>query len=159
MIFCYLIVVAVIIADQTVKYFISSGMEVGQTIPVIENVFHITYVQNRGAAFSMWEQQWLILIVLPAVALAAGLVLIFIKRSSWSRSMLISVAFICGGGIGNFIDRLCQGYVVDMFDCRFIPFMDFPVFNIADIFICVGCGLLLVDVIFLEGKRENGKQR
>ena len=151
----YLIAAVVIILDQIVKYLVYSGMEPGQSVSVIDNVFHITYVENQGAAFSMWEQQWIVLIGLPAVALAAGLVLIYVKRRAWSRCTLLSIAFICGGGIGNFIDRICRGYVVDMFDCRFIPAIDFPVFNIADIFICVGCGLLLIDVIFFEGKREK----
>ena len=86
---------------------------------------------------------------------SAGLASIWIKRTKWSRVTLTSVAFICGGGIGNLIDRIARGYVVDMFDCRFIPGIDFPVFNVADIFICVGCGLLLLDVIFLEGKRAE----
>ena len=153
----YFIVAGIIVLDQLVKYLVYSGMDAGQTIPVIENILHITYVENQGAAFSMWQQQWIVLIGLPAVALAAGLVLLYVKRRSWSRCMLLSIAFICGGGIGNFIDRVHQGYVVDMFDCRFIPFMDFPVFNIADIFICVGCGLLLLDVIFFEGKREKSE--
>lgn len=151
----YLIVAAIIIFDQIVKYLISSNMDAGQTISVIDNIFHITYVQNQGAAFSMWEEQWIVLIGLPAIILIVGLVFIYIQRNAWSKCMLTSVAFICGGGIGNFIDRIYQGYVVDMFDCRFIPLFDFPVFNIADIFICIGCGLLLLDVIFFEGKREK----
>lgn len=153
--FC--MIAAVVIFDQAVKYFISSGMITGQTIPVIENVVHITYVRNEGAAFSMWEQQWIILIVLPAAALAAGLILIFRKHRTWSKCMLTAVSFICGGGIGNLIDRVSNGYVIDMFDCRFISFIDFPVFNVADIFICVGCGLLLLDVIFLEGRRSRNE--
>ena len=151
----YLIIAAIIVSDRIVKLLVSSNLAVGETIPLIENVFHITYVQNRGAAFSMWEQQWIILVALPAVVLAAGLASIWIKRTKWSRVTLTSVAFICGGGIGNLIDRIARGYVVDMFDCRFIPGIDFPVFNVADIFICVGCGLLLLDVIFLEGKRAE----
>lgn len=150
----FIVTAAVILVDQLVKRAVLSNMTVGETIPLLENIFHITYVQNRGAAFSMWEQQWVVLIVIPTVALAAGLVLIYIKRETWSRLTLLSVALICGGGIGNLIDRIMQGYVVDMFDCRFFPFFDFPVFNVADISICVGCGLLLLDVIFLEGKRQ-----
>ena len=116
---------AVILVDQLVKRAVLSNMTVGETIPLLENIFHITYVQNRGAAFSMWEQQWVVLIVIPAVALAAGLVLIYIKRETWSRLTLLSVALICGGGIGNLMDRIMQGYVVDMFDCRFFPFFGF----------------------------------
>ncbi len=144
---------AIIVLDQIVKHMVMNSMYTGQSIPVLENIFHLTYVQNRGAAFSMWEQQWVILTVIPAVVLAAGLVLMWIKRRKWSTVMLTALAFICGGGIGNLADRIVRGYVVDMFDCRFIPFIDFPVFNVADVFICIGCGLLLLDVIFLEEKR------
>ena len=64
--------------------------------------------------------------------------------------MKLSIAFICGGGLGNLIDRIVQGYVVDLFDFRV-----FPVFNIADIFICVGCGLLLLDVLRSERKKKD----
>lgn len=64
--------------------------------------------------------------------------------------MNLAIAFICGGGLGNLIDRITQGYVVDLFDFRV-----FPVFNIADIFICVGCGLLLLDVFVAERKKRH----
>ncbi len=147
----YLIIAAAVILDRAVKYITVSDLAPGSTIPVIENVFHITYVRNTGAAFSMWEEQWPLLVLLPMVIMAAGLVLVFFKRRTWSRAMLTAVSFICGGGIGNLIDRITRGYVVDMFDFRV-----FPVFNIADIFICVGCGLLLLDVLVLERKR-NGR--
>ena len=151
---CYLITAVIILADHAVKHIVFSNMETGETIPLLEDIFHITYVQNRGAAFSMWQQQWVILIAIPALVLVAGLVLIYVKRHSWSGMSLVSVALICGGGLGNLIDRMTRGYVVDMFDCRFFPFFDFPVFNVADIAICVGCGMLLLDVIFLEGRRD-----
>ncbi len=146
----YLIIAAAVVLDRAVKYITVSDMAPGSTIPVIENVFHITYVRNTGAAFSMWEEQWLLLVLLPMVIMAAGLVLVFFKRNVWSRTMLTAVSFICGGGIGNLVDRITRGFVVDMFDFRV-----FPVFNIADIFICVGCGLLLLDVLVLERKRNS----
>jgi signal peptidase II len=63
---------------------------------------------------------------------------------------MTAVSFICGGGLGNLIDRITAGYVVDIFDFRV-----FPVFNIADIFICVGCGLMILDVLILERKNER----
>ena len=146
----YLIIAAAVVLDRAVKYITVSDMAPGSTIPVIENVFHITYVRNTGAAFSMWEEQWLLLVLLPMVIMAAGLVLVFFKRNVWSRTMLTAVSFICGGGIGNLVDRITRGFVVDMFDFRV-----FPVFNIADIFICVGCGLLLLGVLVLERKRNS----
>ena len=150
----YLIIAGSVCFDRLVKYLISSQMSVGETVPVIENLFHITYVQNRGAAFSLMEGEGLFLIGLPAAAITAALIVLFVKRASWSRLLKLSVAFICGGGLGNLVDRVFQGYVVDMFDFRV-----FPVFNIADIFICLGCGLLLLEVIFAERKKEkNGGQ-
>lgn len=129
-----------------------SGMQPWETIPIIENVFHFTYVQNTGAAFSMWQEQWVVLVLLPLVVIAAGFVLMILKRNKWDKLMLIAIAFICGGGLGNLIDRMTLGYVVDLFDFRV-----FPVFNIADIFICVGCGLMILDVLFFERKNGNNE--
>ena len=100
----------------------------------------------------MMQGQWLVLIALPVVAVAAALILIFIKRRTWDKLLLTAVSMICGGGLGNLIDRITAGYVVDLFDFRV-----FPVFNIADIFICVGCGLMLIDVIFFE-RKHNGNE-
>jgi signal peptidase II len=128
-------------------------MYVGETIPLLENFFHITYIHNRGAAFSLWEQQWVLLIAFPAIVMIVGLVCLFIKRKTWDKLYLLSIAMICGGGLGNLIDRIAHGYVVDMFDFRV-----FPVFNIADIFICIGCGLMLIYVIFLERKNGDNEQ-
>ncbi len=149
MIYCF-IILAVLLADKAVKHAVSSGMLPGESIPVIDGVFHITYVQNRGVAFSIMEGQWAVLIALPCAALTAGIILILLKRKKWHRLLLTAVAFICGGGLGNLIDRITEGYVVDMFDFRI-----FPVFNIADIFICVGCGLLLLYVLFFERSGEK----
>lgn len=148
----YLIAAAVIVFDRIIKKLVVSNMVPWETIPVIEDIFHFTYVQNRGAAFSMWQEQWIILIGFPLAAIAAGLILIYLKRKKWDKLMLTSVAFICGGGLGNLIDRMMLGYVVDLFDFRV-----FPVFNIADIFICVGCGLMILDVLFFERKNSSNE--
>ncbi len=147
----FLIVIGVILLDHLVKYLIASQMAPGESIPVLPEIFHITYVQNRGAAFSMMEGQWIFLILLPCAAILTALIIMFWKRKSWSICMNLAISFICGGGLGNLIDRILQGYVVDLFDFRV-----FPVFNIADIFICVGCGLLLLDVLCSERKKKNG---
>lgn len=151
MIYC-LIAIAVVVFDRIIKMLVVSGMQPWETIPIIEDVFHFTYVQNTGAAFSMWKEQWVVLILLPLVVIAAGFVLMIIKRNKWDKMMLTAVAFICGGGLGNLIDRMVFGYVVDLFDFRV-----FPVFNIADIFICVGCGLMILDVLFFERKNGNNE--
>ncbi|MBQ3184648.1 MAG: signal peptidase II [Firmicutes bacterium] len=148
----YLIAAAVIVFDRVVKKLVVSNMVPWETIPVIEDIFHFTYVQNRGAAFSMWQGQWIILIGFPLAAIAVGLILIYLKRNKWDKLMLTSVAMICGGGLGNLIDSIMLGYVVDLFDFRV-----FPVFNIADIFICVGCGLMILDVLFFERKNSSNE--
>ena len=148
----YLIAAAVIVFDRVVKKLVVSNMVPWETIPVIEDIFHFTYVQNRGAAFSMWQGQWIILIGFPLAAIAVGLILIHLKRNKWDKLMLTSVAMNCGGGLGNLIDRIMLGYVVDLFDFRV-----FPVFNIADIFICVGCGLMILDVLFFERKNSSNE--
>jgi len=149
----FVIIAGIIIFDQFIKNIVVDKMSVGETIPVLEDIFHITYIQNTGAAFSLWQQQWLVLIVMPAIVMAVGIVFLFIKRKTWDKFYLTSIAMICGGGLGNLIDRVLQGYVVDMFDFRV-----FPVFNIADIFICAGCGLMLIYVIFLERKNGDNEQ-
>ena len=149
----YLIIAVILVIDRITKSLVSTNMAVGDTIPLIENIFHLTYVQNRGAAFSMWEQQWLILVLLPAVVMAAGMAVLYIKRKTWNKAYLLSIAFICGGGLDNLIDRVVQGYVVDFFDFRV-----FPVFNIADIFICAGCGLLLLYILVFERKHDSNEQ-
>ena len=146
----FLIVIGVILLDYLVKYAVASQMVPGESIPVISEIFHITYVQNRGAAFSMMQGQWVFLILLPCAAILTALIILFWKRKKWNICMNLAIAFICGGGLGNLIDRITQGYVVDLFDFRV-----FPVFNIADIFICVGCGLLLLDVFVSERKKRH----
>jgi signal peptidase II len=149
----FVIVAGIILLDQIVKKIVVSNMYVGESIPLLEDFFHITYIHNKGAAFSLWEQQWILLIAFPAIVMVVGLVCLFIKRKTWDKLYLLSIALICGGGLGNLIDRIIQGYVVDMFDFRV-----FPVFNIADIFICIGCGLMLIYVIFLERKNGDNEQ-
>ena len=135
----FIIIAAVILLDRVVKWAVSTNMEVGETIPLIENVFHITYVQNQGAAFSLMEGKTVILLV--------------IKRRTWHPMLCTGIAFVCAGGVGNFVDRALRGYVVDMFDFRV-----FPVFNVADIFVCAGCGAILFYVMVMDGrkgKRQN----
>ena len=141
----YFVAAAVVLLDRLVKYMVVSGMYPGESIPVIEDIFHLTYVQNEGAAFSMWQGQWFVLVAFPVAVIGIGLVLMFLKRKTWSRLLLVSIAFICAGGLGNLIDRISIGYVVDIFDFRV-----FPVFNVADIFICIGCGLMLLEVVLFE---------
>ncbi len=136
--FRYLLVAGIIISDQFLKYLIRDVMYVGQTVPVIKDLFHITYVQNRGGAFSILAGQGMVLVVIPLAAMAFA-IWYMEKHMDSHWSLILSLSLILGGGTGNLIDRLILGYVTDMFDFRI-----FPVFNIADICICTGAGFLIL---------------
>ena len=145
-IFALLAAVGLVAADQLTKYFIVTHFAVGETLPVIEGVFHITYVQNRGAAFGIFQDQpWIFLSITAVILLVC--VSLLIKKTFKSRIMHWALFLVLAGGVGNMIDRLFRTdsfgrhYVVDFLDARFI---DFPVFNIADICVVVGAGLIIL---------------
>ena len=133
-----------ILLDQLTKLIVSGGMELYESIPLWENVLHITYIQNRGAAFGMLaDRRWVFLIISSITIIA---MLAFLLRSKSRNPLLIaSVAMILSGGIGNMIDRLVLGYVVDMIEVRLIKF---AIFNVADSFVCVGAALLFLTILF-----------
>jgi len=149
-----LLIVAVMVLDRVVKIAVTTNMEPGDTIPVIDHIFHITYVQNTGAAFSMLQGHPTLLIVFPAIVIGIGIIFVLVMSKAFNRIFLVSVSLICGGGLGNLTDRMAQGYVTDMFDFRI-----FPVFNVADICVCVGCGLLMLYLIIDANKsgKQNGR--
>ena len=125
-------------------------MSLYESIPVIQDIFHITYIHNTGAAFSIMEGRISVLILLPLVMIIGAVIFMLIMRKKGHPVLMTSVALIAGGGIGNLIDRIALGYVVDYLDFRV-----FPIFNLADIAVCVGCGLLIVYVLFIDGKQKN----
>ena len=144
----YLWVVGIILLDQIVKLIVRSSMYIGQSIPVIKDIFHITYVQNRGAAFNMLDGKSLVLILVPAIAIAIG-VWYMEKHLEEHWTLLVSLVLVIAGGIGNLIDRCFMGFVTDMFDFRI-----WPVFNIADIAVCVGAGLLILYTFAFYEEKE-----
>ena len=150
--FRYPVIALIIVLDQIVKYLIASSMTPGQSNPVIEGIFHITYVRNFGAAFSSLQGMRVLLIILPVVMIAAALVLLETKYKDAHVTLQIALTTVAAGGIGNLIDRVLRGFVVDMFDFRF-----WPVFNVADIAVCTGCGFLILYVVLFDkdGTKEN----
>jgi signal peptidase II len=146
----FFIIIAVVILDQIIKNLTVNSMMLYESIPVIQDVFHITYIHNTGAAFSIMAGQISLLILVPLIMIIAALVFMVVMRKKGRPLMMTSVALIAGGGIGNLIDRIALGYVVDYLDFRV-----FPIFNLADIAVCVGCGLLVVYVLFFDGKQKN----
>ena len=128
-------------ADQAVKHLIRTTMVQGQSIPVIENIFHITYIENPGAAFGILANQRMLFLILTALIVGVMIYLYF-SLSNKKSLTAISLGIVVSGAIGNFIDRFIQGTVTDFLDFRI-----WPIFNIADICICVGLVLICYFVI------------
>lgn len=140
-----LIIIALIVIDQASKYLALNNLVHIGSIPIINNVFHLTYVENRGAAFGMFQNNQIIFIIVALVASIVGLYYIYKKKLNLLGN--IAVTLIISGAIGNLIDRVRLGFVVDYFDFRFI--WDY-VFNVADIFVVVGTILLCIYIIIFE---------
>ena len=139
--------IVITVADQLSKYFTVQNIPLKGTVPALEGVFHFTYVQNNGAAFSSFEGMlWLFALIFAAFT--AGIIWEFSKKKmGFTTFERWCIAAIWAGGLGNMIDRIRLGYVVDMIE---VDFIDFAVFNVADIFITCGCILLLVHLVFFN---------
>lgn len=145
----YFIIAGIVLLDQSVKFAVRHTMYVGQSIPIIGDVFHLTYVQNTGAAFSLFEGRFAFLTMIPLLALLFA-VWYMEKHKNAHITLILSLVLIIPGGFGNLLDRITLGYVTDMFDFRF-----WPVFNIADIAICLGCVFLVVYIFFYFDRPEK----
>jgi signal peptidase II len=139
------IIVLAVILDQLSKWLVVTYLKPVGSIPIIQDVFHFTYAENTGAAFSILTNKQSLLVVVTAIAMA----IMFVYLVKWSQTpgeLLSKIAFsmMLGGGIGNLIDRARIGFVVDFFDARFI---NFAIFNVADMFIVVGCALFALAIV------------
>ena len=142
-----LLVIAIVVLDQVSKYLTVANIPLYGHVDLWPGVVGLTYVQNTGAAFSSFEgQQWLFAIIFAAFTVAI-LWEYFKKPMGFSKFERWCIAAIYGGGLGNMIDRVRMGYVVDMIETLF---MDFPVFNVADCFITCGCIAMMVSLILFN---------
>lgn len=146
----FLLVAIFVGMDQLTKYWIGSTLDPYDSIPIVSDIFHITYIPNDAGAFRLFEGQQNLLIGLTSIFLLVALIYLFMIRHRRHWSLMVSLSLICGGGIGNLIDRLRLGYVVDFLDFRI-----WPVFNFADMCVVVGCGLLLLSVLVFEPLAEK----
>ena len=146
----YIIAAVLLAADQIIKYLVRSGMEPGESIPVIGDFFRIAYTQNTGIAFSLFSNAGFLLILIPGVISAAAAVYLFIRRKKGPALLNWGLSLIIAGGLGNLIDRACFGYVIDH-----LSFGSFAIFNFADICICTGCGLILLYVLLYYNREEK----
>lgn len=136
----FISILLLILLDQAVKGYVIKEIPLGGMRRFIPKVVSLTYLKNSGAAFSMLENQQWFFTIITLIAMGAAFVYLYrhIKGSIW---LLLGLTLIISGGIGNFIDRLRQGFVVDMFH---LDFMNFAIFNVADIYLTIGVGLLLI---------------
>jgi len=133
----------------TIKYLMPIG-----DFPLIKGVLHLTYVENRGAAFGMMSDRRWIFMIASVLAIVFVLLYIIFYGKTLTPLLGISLSFVVGGGVGNMIDRVAYGYVVDFINFELI---DFAVFNGADSFICIGAGLMILYVIISEFKTSDKK--
>lgn len=146
-----LIIVAVLL-DQGVKYLVEMKMMEGMTLPVIGEFFHITYVQNRGIAFGMFQGK-LDIISIVTICVIIGISCYCIKkRDVLTKLEKLGYSLILSGAFGNIIDRLFRGFVVDMIDFRGIWRF---VFNIADVWINIGVALIILDSIIDKKNKKK----
>ena len=146
-VFYVIFVGAVVLADQFTKALVVANIPLGGHVAVLPGFLDFTYVRNTGAAFSSFEgMQWLFALIFLVFTLGIFYEY-FRKRMPFSNFERWMIAAIYAGGLGNMIDRLRLGYVVDMIETQF---MEFPVFNVADCFITCGCIALFVSLGFFN---------
>ena len=148
--FYYLISLIIVALDQWTKYLVASKMELGESIPLLPGVFHLTSHRNLGAAFGILQNQRLLFIGITIVVVI-GIVVALYRVGGKQPRVATALALVLGGAVGNFIDRVRTGEVVDFLDFTLI---NFPIFNVADMAITIGVGLLLLDV-FLDSRRKR----
>ena len=147
----FLTAAALVVVDQITKVLTRAFIPLGETLTLVPHVVGLTYVQNTGAAFSMGEGRGALFVLICAVICAGCCVLAWRERDM-PPALLAMLGCICGGGIGNAIDRVMAGRVTDFFATTF---MDFAVFNVADVFIT--CGVILAFILWYrwDAKRET----
>ena len=153
------VIIVTVFLDQLTKYLTVLHLKPIDTLPIIEDVFHLTYVENTGAAFGMMKDaRWVFMITSTAAIIGILGYMIhryYVKKEKLHWAEALSLSLIVGGGIGNMIDRTMLGYVVDMIDCRFI---NFAVFNVADSFVCIGAGLMILYLIILTVREYQAEK-
>ena len=146
-----LIAIFVIAADQITKYLVRSNMQPGERIPLIGDWMSLYYVRNTGTAFSMFEGNRYITVVLTSILIIVCLVVIVKEASAGHVLLPVLLTFVAAGGLSNLIDRLVLGYVTDMISCG-----SFAVFNVADIAVTCGCVLTMLALLLFYKDEEAG---
>ena len=138
----FVIIVAIVILDQTVKHLIVGSIKLNDNISVVDGILSLAHIRNYGAAWSMLLGQIWFFVIISTVSL--GLMAFFFWKFRNSPLYLTGLSLMIGGTIGNFIDRLRLGYVVDMFQ---LDFINFPIFNVADCALTIGVAVILIAML------------
>ena len=149
-----LILLALVGADQALKWWTASHLAVGESAPLLPGIVRLTRLHNYGAAWSSLSGKTAVLLALTTVMMLA-VALLLIRKIVRHPLGVAACLLVLGGGIGNYIDRLWHGYVVDMFD---LQFMTYPIFNLADCFVVVGVILGAIYYIWLYDKTDKRKR-
>ena len=153
----YIVLILILVgADQLSKYLIDSYMLEGETLPIINDFFHLTYVKNRGIAFGMFQGKLDIISIATIIAIVAIAYYLYKERNKLSMIGKMGFIYILAGAIGNMIDRAFRGFVVDMVDFRGVWSY---VFNLADVWINIGVVFVLLDQLILRKKRETEEDK
>ncbi len=153
----YIVLILILVgADQLSKYLIDSYMLEGETLPIINDFFHLTYVKNRGIAFGMFQGKLDIISIATIIAIIAIAYYLYKERNKLSMIEKMGFIYILAGAIGNMIDRAFRGFVVDMVDFRGVWSY---VFNLADVWINIGVVFVLLDQLILRKKRETEEDK
>lgn len=138
----FLVALGAILLDRATKYIVARWMQIGQTIPVIKDALHITYVRNAGAAFGILQgKRWFLIIAAAAVVV---IILLYARQMRGNKLMEVALGLMLAGALGNLYDRVFYSVVVDFIDFRLI---NFAIFNIADSAITIGVALFALDVL------------
>lgn len=151
--YAFLVAIIALFADQTVKNIIAQNMLLNEKITILNNVLSITKIYNTGAAFGIFQNKTLFLALFSAVIIIGIFVYLVKNRNSLNFINKTAWGLILGGTIGNFIDRLSLKYVLDFIR---LDFINFPIFNIADI--CINCGAALLIIYILFASSDNQQQ-
>ena len=150
----YFLVILIIIMDQGFKKIANANLDLNQSVPLIEGMINLSLTYNYGAAFSILQNKQLVLIPITLTISAVIIFLMIKSRKNGHWTLMLSFAMILGGGIGNLIDRIAIGYVIDYLEFKFFRF---PVFNFADMAVVGGSILLVIYILFVEGKVQTKK--
>ncbi len=151
----------IIAIDQLLKIYVHANFTLGESLPVIQDIFHITYVRNTGAAFGIFRDaaemfRTVFFLSMPPIACAIILRMLYTveENDMWQ---IFSLSMIFGGAIGNYIDRLRFGYVIDFIDFHYKEVWSYPAFNVADS--AIVCGVTILLVLMVQQARAEKRQK